>query len=53
MSAAREASGFRYQNPISRYEQTPTSSQAQSSINVFSAMTKVSMDAVNKLRNAK
>ena len=27
LSAARAASGLRYQNPISRYEQTPTSSQ--------------------------
>ncbi len=39
LSAARAASGLRYQKPISRYEQTPTSSQQMKSWRRFGART--------------
>ncbi len=39
LSAARAASGLRYQNPIRRYEQTPTSSQHMKSCRRFGAST--------------
>jgi hypothetical protein len=39
LTAARAASRFRYQNPISRYEQRPTSSQPMKSCTKLGAST--------------
>jgi len=41
--AAAAASGFRYQNPMSRYEQSPTSSQKMKSMRKLFAMTSPSI----------
>jgi hypothetical protein len=46
-SAACAASGFQYQNPISRYEQRPTSSQQMNSWRKFGASTSPIIEKAN------
>jgi len=53
LTAASELGLSSHQWPMSTNEQSPTSSQAVSSIRVFWAMTRVSIDAVNRDRKAK
>ena len=47
LSAARAASGLRYQNPINKYEQTPTSSQHMKSCNRLGASTTPIIEKAN------
>ena len=47
LTAARAASGFWYQNPISRYEQRPTSSQQMKSCRRFGASTRPIIEKAN------
>ena len=53
LSAASLLALSSHQWPISTKEQTPTNSHAVMSMSVFCAITNVSIDAVNRLRNAK
>ena len=52
LTAARAASGLRYQKPISRYEQTPTSSQQMKSCSRFGASTTPIIENANSDWNA-
>ena len=52
LMAAREFAPSSHQWPIRTNEQSPTSSQPTRSCRVLSAMTNVSIEAVNRLRNA-
>ena len=51
--AAAAAAGRSNQNPISRYEETPTSSQKMNSCNRLDASTRPSIDEVNSPMYAK
>lgn len=51
--AAAAAEGRFSQNPMSRYEDIPTSSQNTNSCTTFRAVTSPSMDAVNSAMYAK
>ncbi|OPY53998.1 MAG: hypothetical protein A4E51_01038 [Methanosaeta sp. PtaU1.Bin055] len=51
--AAEAAEGFRYQNPIKRYEQRPTSSQNMKSWSRLSEKTRPSIAAVKRPASAK
>ena len=51
--AAALADGRSYQQPISRYEQTPTPSQPKYNWRKLSAVTSISMAKVNRLRYEK
>ena len=47
---ASAAEGFAYQNPMSRYEQSPTPSQPTNMSRKLSARTSVSIANMNRLR---
>src|SRR5882724_8231005 len=51
--AASTAEAFPYQNPISKYDDTPTSSQKMNNCRKLFASTMPSIENVNKLRHAK
>src|SRR5262245_66323932 len=50
---ASDADFFSYQNPISRYEQSPTPSQPTNRIRKFAPSTSTSMNAANRFRYEK
>ena len=47
---ARAAEGLRYQNPMSRYDDRPTSSQATKTVSQLSPRTSRSIENMNRLR---